>query len=226
LKVFGKQPIKAISTDDIRKALNHYAQGKCLKGDGAGKSRATNKPRSSNTVLRLKAVLSSIFKYAIRRGYLKDNPVEGIFIDAAPNQVERFLDDRERQVLLSACRESTWDKLYLVVLMAITTGMRKSEMMNLRWTDINFDKGLASITVVNYVSACAVDSGRPEPRLDGVFATATSRRCARPWADTATAIATTACALPEPSAGLVLPPCPGLLAQPFAVFLATAGAWA
>ncbi|MGZ3798461.1 MAG: tyrosine-type recombinase/integrase, partial [Pseudobdellovibrionaceae bacterium] len=145
LNIFGKHPIKAISTSDIRKALDHYAKGKCLKGDGVGKSRETNKARSSNTVLRLKAVLSSIFKYAIRRGYLKENPVDGIFIDATPNQVERFLDDKERKSLLSACRESTWDKLYLLVLLAITTGMRKAELINLRWTDINFEKGLARL---------------------------------------------------------------------------------
>ena len=44
LEVFVKQPIKAISTSDIRKALDHYAKGKCLKGDGAGKSRETDKP--------------------------------------------------------------------------------------------------------------------------------------------------------------------------------------
>lgn len=164
LEVFGNQPIKAISTSDISKALDHYAKGKCLKGDGAGKSRETDKPRSSNTVLRLKAVLSSIFIYAIKRRYLKKNPVDGISIDATPNQVERFLDDRERKALLSACLESTWDKLYLVVLMAITTGMRKSELIHLRWTDINFDKGLAKLATskngsprINPIPAPALD---------------------------------------------------------------------
>jgi integrase len=164
LEVFGKRLIKAISTSDIRKALDHYAKGKCLKGDGAGKSSETNKPRSSNTVLRRKAVLSSIFKYAIRRGYLKENPVDGIFIDATPNQVERFLDDRERIALMSACQESTWNKLYLIVLMAITTGMRKAELINLRWTDINFDKGLAKLATtkngsprINPIPALALD---------------------------------------------------------------------
>lgn len=164
LDVFGKHPIKAISTSDIRKALDHYAKGKCLKGDGTGKSRETDKARSSNTVLRLKAVLSSIFKYAIRRGYLKDNPVDGIFIDATPNQVERFLDEWERKALMASCLESSWDKLYLIVLMAITTGMRKAELVNLRWTDINFEKGLAKLTItkngsprINPIPAPALD---------------------------------------------------------------------
>ena len=94
----------------------------------------------------------------------KDNPVDGIFIDATPNQIERFLDDRERKALLSSCQESTWDKLYLVVLMAITTGMRKAELANLRWTDINFDKGLAKLATtkngsprINPIPATALD---------------------------------------------------------------------
>lgn len=49
------------------------------------------------------------------------------------------------RALLSACKASSWDKLYLLVLLAITTGMRKSEMMNLHFNDIAFDKSLATL---------------------------------------------------------------------------------
>jgi integrase len=48
------------------------------------------------------------------------------------------LTDEERKRLLKACRESHWDKLYLLVLMAMVTGARKGELLNLRWSDINF----------------------------------------------------------------------------------------
>ena len=99
-EVFSKKPIKAITSTDIRKALDHYASGKVLKGHGVGKSVEINKQRSTNTVIRQKAVLSSIFKYAIRRGYLEQNPVEKVAVDAAPNEIERFLDDKERENLL------------------------------------------------------------------------------------------------------------------------------
>lgn len=92
-KVFGRKPIKSISPSDVRKAIDHYADGKVLKGHGIGKSVEINKQRSSNTVLRYKAVLSSIFKYAIKRGYIKENPVEGVVVDSTPNEIERFLDD-------------------------------------------------------------------------------------------------------------------------------------
>ncbi len=162
--VFKDKPIKAISPADIRKAVDAYADGKVLKGHGLGQSRPINKQRSSNTVLRQKAVLSSIFKYAIKRGYLKENPVEVVAIDAEPNEIERFLDDKEREKLLAECKVSTWNKLYLLVIMAITTGMRKSEIMNLRWNEIDFEKGLAKLATtkngsrrINPIPALALD---------------------------------------------------------------------
>ncbi|MBT4147549.1 MAG: site-specific integrase [Gammaproteobacteria bacterium] len=46
---------------------------------------------------------------------------------------------------MEACHESSWDKMHLLILLAITTGMRKAELSNLRWSDINFEKGLASL---------------------------------------------------------------------------------
>ena len=93
----------------------------------------------------MKAALSSIFQYGIDKKYLVKNPADKVRIKAEPNQIERFLSNDERVRLLKACKESTWDKMYLLVLLAITTGMRKSELTNLRWSDINFEKGLASL---------------------------------------------------------------------------------
>jgi len=84
----------------------------------------------------------------------------------------------------------------------------------------NFLIQIISTTVVDYFSPCVVGSGKPEPRPDAAFATETSRRCARSWADAATAIATITCARPARSAGSVLPRLPGLSAQLSAVFLA------
>ena len=41
----------------------------------------------------------------------------------APHRV-RYLTDDERSQLLKACRASSWPKLYVLVLMALTTGAR------------------------------------------------------------------------------------------------------
>ncbi len=142
-ETFNDTPIKSISTKLIKKAVKDFAAAYAFSTDGTGHK--STKTRSSNTVIRYKAVLSSIFKYAIHEGYMKDNPVDDVFIAATPNKIERYLSGEERIKLMAECKNSTWDKMHLLVLLAVTTGMRKSELMGLRWTDIDFDKGLASL---------------------------------------------------------------------------------
>ena len=138
LSAFNDKPIKSIKPKHIEKVLAKYAAGQIV---GYGSS----KPKSNNTVLRMKSVLSSIFQFAIDKHYLEKNPATKVRIKAVPNQIERFLSDNERERLLNACKEASWDRMHLLVLLAITTGMRKSELLNLRWSDINFEDGLATL---------------------------------------------------------------------------------
>lgn len=104
---------------------------------------------TGSTAKRYKSQLSATFIFFIKHPDYKrlgfSNPVlkESVSSFSENPSKLRFLSDSERSKLLTACKNSTWDKLYLLVLLAITTGMRKSEMMNLRFNDINFDKSLA-----------------------------------------------------------------------------------
>lgn len=131
LNALDDKPVKSIKPKHIEAILDQYATGSVNE--------------SNNTLIRMKAALSSIFQFAIDKKYLDKNPVDKIRIKAAPNQIERFLSDDERIRLLNACSEADWDKMHLLILLAITTGMRKSELLYLRWNDIDFDKGLASL---------------------------------------------------------------------------------
>ncbi len=107
---------------------------------------STLSPRLSNaTVNRYKAAISVIFTYACRYFNLIDNPA--LHIPSLPenNKRTRFLSEAERTSLFKACRASHWDKLYLIVLLAITTGARKGELTKLRWNDIDFDRRTAYV---------------------------------------------------------------------------------
>ena len=53
------------------------------------------------------------------------------------NERTRYLTDAERESLLNACKNSSNPDLYLVVVLAISTGMRKGEIMGMRWQDIH-----------------------------------------------------------------------------------------
>tara|TARA_R110002111_G_C5941554_1_gene367728 strand:- start:32 stop:1039 length:1008 start_codon:yes stop_codon:yes gene_type:complete len=90
------------------------------------------------TISRKKAVLSSIFKYALSRAYIDRNIVRDAVVGNDSKKRTRVLSSEERRRLLEACQHSSWDKLYLVVLIGLFTGARKSELMKLRWQDIDF----------------------------------------------------------------------------------------
>ena len=89
------------------------------------------------TINRYKAAISVVFSYACREYDLPENPVRKIHSLPENNERIRFLSEAERTSLFKACRASHWDKLYLIVLPAITTGARKGELTKLRWNDID-----------------------------------------------------------------------------------------
>jgi len=52
----------------------------------------------------------------------------------------RFLSDDERQALLAACKASDSKYLYLAVVLALSTGMRRGELLGLRWPQVDLDR--------------------------------------------------------------------------------------
>ena len=127
----------------VKGVILEYAEGEVLRYNGSSKLgyqlKKTGKPRAASTINALRARLSAIFRYAIQNDYVLTNPVVGTKTWRLNNKRERFLTDQERECLLEKCRQSDWDRLYLLVLMALTTGARLNEMMYLRWSDVDFD---------------------------------------------------------------------------------------
>ena len=101
---------------------------------------------SNATVNRYKAAISVVFSYACREYDLPDNPVRHIRPLPEDNARIRYLSDNERERLFGAVRQSSWNKLYLITLLAITTGARKGELTSLKWSDIDFDRQIAYIS--------------------------------------------------------------------------------
>lgn len=94
------------------------------------------------TVVRYLAILSHLFTVAVNEwGWLEDSPVRKVKRPKEPRGRIRFLSDEEREALLEACSQLPNPQLYLVVVLALATGMRKSEIMNLTWEDVDLTKG-------------------------------------------------------------------------------------
>lgn len=97
--------------------------------------------RSPSTVVRYLAALSHAFTIAVKEwGWLDDTPMRKVSKPKPTRGRVRFLDDAERDRLMTACKESKNRFLYTITVLAISTGMRKGEIMSLRWNQIDIKR--------------------------------------------------------------------------------------
>lgn len=129
-KHYGHLMVSEMTEDYVRHGLN-----KLLVEGVTGKRGVL--PQTTN---RFKANLSSVFEFGKNKFYLKNNPCTNIKSKPEGKGRKRYLTIEEQQRLLSAARQIKWDEFYLLVLIALTTGARRSELCKLKWRDIDWDK--------------------------------------------------------------------------------------
>lgn len=103
---------------------------------------------AAGTVVRELAYLSSIINHGRREwGIHANNPVALVRKPTQPKGRQRVLTSAERERLLAELqptgRRNVW--MLSVVLLALETGMRRSELLALRWGDINLDRRTATL---------------------------------------------------------------------------------
>jgi integrase len=101
--------------------------------------------RSGATVNRYMASLSTALTIATNEWmWLEENPMLKVRKYQENRGRVRFLSDDEHNALLEACKNCSNPSLYVVVQIALSTGARFSEIMNLKWKDVDFDRRMLS----------------------------------------------------------------------------------
>lgn len=149
----GQVPLQQLSDDDVHEAMEALANqhGRYFAGKDAEDRpilRAKAKPLAPATLNRYQAALAAVITWAMRRriapkGY--SNPVRLVELRPEDNAKTRFLSDDECRRLLEACKRSTWPRLYALVLMALTTGARKGELIGLTWAQVDLERAEARL---------------------------------------------------------------------------------
>ncbi len=93
--------------------------------------------RKPATVVRYMALLSHAFNVAVKEWqWMQESPMPKVSKPKVSNERLRYLSDDEQKNLLEAARISANKYLHTILIVALSTGMRHGEIMNLRWRDI------------------------------------------------------------------------------------------
>jgi integrase len=95
------------------------------------------------TINRELSVLSKVFTVAIRLEEAESNPCQNVERFALDNQRVRYLTEEEEHRLFEAIGDN--QLLKDVVTVALHTGMRRGEIFNLKWFDVDFGRGILQI---------------------------------------------------------------------------------
>jgi integrase len=151
----GHLKLSEVDEDHIYFALQELSQqsaryycGKDADGNPIFKSK--KRPHAPATLNRYAATAGALFTWCIRqriapKGWV--HPCRGIERKPENNEIIRHLTSDECERLLAACKASKWPKMYLLVLLGLTTGSRRGEFLRLKWGDIDFDRKQAYVHI-------------------------------------------------------------------------------
>lgn len=135
ITAFGNSKLPQLLPAHIQRAYNGWETSGRRDTKGGGLA-----PR---TRLHIHRIFKSALKHAVQLQLIGRNPAEAIKPPKAKKTSINVLTIEQSAVLLESLRDT---RLYWPVLLAVTTGMRRGEILALRWKNIDFEK--ATVRVV------------------------------------------------------------------------------
>jgi integrase len=152
---------------DLTPAVISEAKVGLARGEGSS-GRALS-PATQNRYM-------GVLRHALNRAqreweWLGENPTQRVRPSKEPRGRVRFLSEEERDRLLAACQTSYDRRLFPFVVVALGTGARRGELLQLRWRDIDLSRGTAVVHhTKNNERRTLVLSGRALEVLRGLSA--------------------------------------------------------
>ena len=137
--------------------------------------------RAPGTRSKIRNVMSLLFNHGRRHDLCDRNPIEWVRQSAKRRTAPDVLTSAEVQMLLAnlRIRERT------LALLAVTTGLRRSELFALKWKDIDFQTKQIYVTrsiVQNVIGICKTESSqKPVPAHDNLIEVLREWRCLTPY---------------------------------------------
>ena len=146
----GDLELANITDEDVDAALVRLAKRGRLRAGRGLKAERAGQPLAGSTLNRYVAQLGSVFKYARRLRLLPRAhvpPTRGI--EKAPENThhDRYFrpDEVERLVKVARLLDRRWGRMEALIVLAYHTGLRKTNLLSLRWRDIDLEDRTAKV---------------------------------------------------------------------------------
>ena len=97
---------------------------------------------SAKTVRNIHQIISSALKLAIEQRLIARNPADGC---ALPKAERKEMQTLPVEQLTSFLREAKDSGVYELYYLDLATGLRRGELLGLKWTDVDLDRGVLKI---------------------------------------------------------------------------------
>lgn len=131
---FGERRLSSISSFEINKYLNDLLY---------------NKDMANGSVKNYVMFFNDIFKYALKLGYIQDNPMLRVFVDYKDETRKKmehvkywYLTNKELSTILNYCLKENRQDFYSFYLWLFLTGMRVGEAGAIQEQDIYYKDGM------------------------------------------------------------------------------------
>ncbi len=100
--------------------------------------------RSEKTLLNYRGFISRFCQFLKAAGVLSFNPCGDVHLRKPAQQLPRFLEPDEIETVLQTARScGIWPE----VMLALSTGLRRGEMVRLQWSDIDLDRQVLTVRI-------------------------------------------------------------------------------
>lgn len=130
----GHIPLTALTPEHLQRFYSSKLKDGRLDGKGA---------LSNRTVRYLHCTLHRAFKVAVMQGKLYRNPADAVESPKDTRREMHTMDEVDMHLLLETARSTPY---YALFYLSLFTGMRRSELLGLRWCDVDLVLSQLSVT--------------------------------------------------------------------------------
>ena len=135
----GKIPLERLSTMDLQKLYR-----KLMSKGRVERIEAEHQPKglSAKTVRNINQVISSAMDFAVAQKIITENPCKNVSLPKSEHKEMQTIPADQLQAFLTEAKATGVYEMYYIEL---ATGLRRGELLGLKWTDVDLDRGVLKI---------------------------------------------------------------------------------